>query len=128
MKKVESMVIGETKDLLEVLSSLTKLPQELRGKTLATLLARYTAECNEIARLEKAHAEALASRDDIGNTMSDLAVRIRAAVKGIYGLDSHEYERVGGTRKSDRKRPLRKQAPVAAPSPTAASQTTPDAA
>ncbi len=34
--------------------------------------------------------------------------RVRSAVKGIYGDDSSEYEMVGGTRKSERKRPVRK--------------------
>jgi hypothetical protein len=118
MKRIETTVIGETRDLLEVLSSLTKLPQELRGKTLASLLARYTATADELTRVEKAHAEALASRDDIATEIHDLSVRIRAAVKGIYGFDSHEYERVGGTRKSDRKRPTRKAPATPAPAPT----------
>nr|MDQ2999192.1 hypothetical protein [Chloroflexota bacterium] len=36
--------------------------------------------------------------------------RARAIVKGIYGDDSSEYELVGGTRMSERKRPVRKQA------------------
>jgi len=32
-----------------------------------------------------------------------------AATGALYGPDSNEYEAVGGTRKSDRKRPVRKK-------------------
>jgi hypothetical protein len=34
--------------------------------------------------------------------------RLRAAVKGIYGDDSSKCDMVGGTRKSERKPPIRK--------------------
>jgi len=118
MKKVDTSLLNETKDIVDVLSSLTKLPQDLRGKTLASLLARYTATVDELTRAEKAHAQAMTSRDEIAGEISDLCARIRAAVKGIYGFDSHEYERVGGTRKSDRKRPTRKVPATPAPLPT----------
>jgi len=35
----------------------------------------------------------------------DKVKRVRAAMKGVYGDDSSEYEMVGGTRRSERKRP-----------------------
>jgi hypothetical protein len=35
-----------------------------------------------------------------------------AATGAHYGTDSNEYERVGGTRSSERKRPTRKTAPT----------------
>ncbi|HEV7889003.1 MAG TPA: hypothetical protein VGP08_00120 [Pyrinomonadaceae bacterium] len=35
--------------------------------------------------------------------------RMLAATGAVYGPDSNEYEAVGGTRKSDRKRPARKK-------------------
>jgi hypothetical protein len=38
----------------------------------------------------------------------DNVKRARASVKGIYGDDSSQYEMVGGTRASDRKKPARK--------------------
>lgn len=37
--------------------------------------------------------------------------RTRAAFKGIYGDDSSEYKRAGGTRKSERKKPRRRSLP-----------------
>jgi hypothetical protein len=40
----------------------------------------------------------------------DTVKRIRAGVKGAYGDDSFEYDLIGGTRRSERKRPARRQA------------------
>jgi hypothetical protein len=39
-------------------------------------------------------------------------VQVRSVIKGISGPDSSEYEMVGGTRKSERKKPKRKDKPV----------------
>jgi hypothetical protein len=39
--------------------------------------------------------------------LADFSLRILAAVKGLYGPDSNEYELVGGKRRSDRKKPAR---------------------
>ena len=40
--------------------------------------------------------------------LADLNLRMLAAVKAQYGPDSTEYELVGGTRRSERKKPTRK--------------------
>jgi hypothetical protein len=41
--------------------------------------------------------------------LSDYIVRVRLAVKGLFRPDSSEYEMLGGTRTSERKRPKRKE-------------------
>lgn len=46
-------------------------------------------------------------RDDLNILIWDKVKRVRSGVKAIYGDDSSEYERVGGTRMSDRARPQR---------------------
>lgn len=43
-------------------------------------------------------------RDDLHAGLWDQAKRVRAGIKAIYGDDSSEYERVGGTRMSERAR------------------------
>ncbi len=43
-------------------------------------------------------------RDDMLISIWDKVKRVRSAVKGIYGDDSSQYEMVGGTRRSERKR------------------------
>ena len=44
--------------------------------------------------------------------LNTLSVRVRSAVKGIYGADSAEYKSVGGKRLSEHKKPTKKT-PVA---------------
>lgn len=44
----------------------------------------------------------------------DVIKRIRNGIKGIYGDDSYEFEKVGGTRVSGRKAPTRKTRQAAA--------------
>jgi hypothetical protein len=48
-------------------------------------------------------------RDQQLTRMWDVIKRTRATVKGTYGDDSTEYELVGGTRASERKRSTRRQ-------------------
>ena len=67
-----------------------------------TLLAKYhqmSAEMDEMQNLFDA-AEELAN---------DKSKRILSATEATYGADSSEYEMVGGTRTSDRKKPGRKK-------------------
>ncbi len=47
-------------------------------------------------------------RDSTAEQLKDLCVRVRAGFKGYFGADSSEYEQVGGTRSSERKKPVRK--------------------
>ena len=50
--------------------------------------------------------------NDIDRKRSDVNAAVTRAVSGtraIFGPDSNQYERVGGTRTSDRKRPVRKK-------------------
>jgi len=53
-------------------------------------------------------------RDALYQSMWNKVKRVRAAVKGIYGDDSSQYEMVGGTRLSERKSPARKQSSTSA--------------
>src|SRR5258708_4116353 len=41
-------------------------------------------------------------------SLADLSERMLAGVASKYGKNSHEYEKAGGVRKSERKRPVRK--------------------
>ena len=82
----------------------------------------YEAEIKGVSDDQDRYNGVLAALDEQTNELeareerlADLSQRILAAVKGLYGPDSSEYEQVGGVRRSDRKRPSRtKKAPVAA--------------
>jgi hypothetical protein len=74
----------------------------------------YEAEINGYSHDLEAFNGELAAVDDTTNRLDvrrqglhDLTQRIQAAVKGLYGPDSPEFELVGGLRRSNRKRPVR---------------------
>ena len=60
-----------------------------------TLLSSTDAALNDLQKDEK--------------TLRELTERMLEAVGSVYGHDSNEYEKAGGTRKVDRKRPVRKK-------------------
>ncbi|HJR79310.1 MAG TPA: hypothetical protein VJ821_04505 [Anaerolineales bacterium] len=68
--------------------------------------AAKQAEVNVIS-LENQLDEMRTRRDSLYQSTWDKVKRIRAAVKGIYGDDSPQYDAVGGTRLSERKSPRR---------------------
>ena len=59
---------------------------------------------HDLAALESQLTEVRNRRDELYLSAWDRVKRVRAGVKGMYGDDSNEYELVGGTRRSDRKR------------------------
>ena len=58
----------------------------------------------ELVSLEHQLMQVRNRRDGLYLAAWDKVKRVRASVKGMYGDDSSEYELVGGTRRSDRKR------------------------
>jgi len=77
----------------------------LRGHTEA-LLERHNALLSELGAV--AH-----DLDESEKALRTLNSRILNLVRGRYGADSAEYERVGGIRTSERKKPVRRAAPPA---------------
>jgi hypothetical protein len=62
---------------------------------------------HDLAALKNQLIEIRNRRDELYLAAWDKVKRMRAGVKGLYGDDSSEYELVGGTRRSDRKRASR---------------------
>ena len=63
-----------------------------------TLLSEGDAALNRVVATEK--------------SIRDVSERLLAGVASRYGKDSDEYEKAGGTRKSERKKPIRKKTPT----------------
>lgn len=61
----------------------------------------------ELIALEHQLMEVRNRRDALYLAAWDKVKRLRSSIKGLYGDDSTEYELVGGTRRSERKRPRR---------------------
>jgi hypothetical protein len=108
-------VIEQTRSVLDAWRQI-KEDLTLGDLTLSMLAGQLAqAEPGEaaIVNLENQLTEARNQRDALYTAMWDKVKRVRSAVKGIYGDDSSQYELVGGTRKSDRKTPVRKPKPTA---------------
>jgi len=108
-KKRTSKVLEIARQRLAGLKKITPKP-ELGNITVET----YEAEVNGFTTEQDAYNGELAQLDERTNRLdtrerqlADLSQRVLAAVKGQYGPDSSEFEQVGGTRRSDRKRPTR---------------------
>jgi hypothetical protein len=59
-----------------------------------------------LSQVDEAYNKFLAEE----KSLRDISERMLAGVAAVYGKDSNEYEKAGGVRKSERKRPVRKQA------------------
>ena len=110
--KRSSVVLETARQRLSGLKSITPKPNF--GPTLD--IDQYEQEINAFsAQLDK-YNETVSLIDRMQNELDEAQARINdknkrmlAATGAQYGPDSYEYEQVGGTRVSDRKRPTRKK-------------------
>ncbi len=79
-------------------------------------LAAYRQQVQSLTTKLETYNTALSTVDEIGNQirgeekkLKDLTERMLAGVAAKHGKDSDEYEKAGGTRKSERKRPVRRK-------------------
>ena len=72
---------------------------------------------DQIDALEKQLTDLRNQRDTKAATIWEKVKRVRSTVKGLFGDNSSQYELVGGTRLSERKKPVKK-APTTPTTPT----------
>jgi hypothetical protein len=106
-----SPVVETARQRLAGLKSINPAPNFGPGLTVAGFEAKATG----VDTMLSEYNQKVAELDDLGNALdaaeselSDLNGRVLSATKAQYGPDSSEYEMVGGTRRSERKRPVRK--------------------
>ena len=110
-KRTSTETLEKARHILAGLKQITPKPDF--GPTVTEAL--YEAEVNGYSNDLDAYNGVLAEVDDHSNRLDerrqrlhDFNQRIQAAVKALYGPDSSEFELVGGLRRSDRKKPVRK--------------------
>jgi len=110
-KRTSSQILEKARHVLAGLKQITPRPEF--GPELNEGL--FEAEINGFSHDLEAFNSGLAEVDDQQNRLddreqrlNDFTQRIQAAVKALYGPDSSEFELVGGLRRSDRKKPVRK--------------------
>lgn len=87
---------------------------ELTQAALSEDLAQADELDSRIKALEAELTNLRNQRDALYQVLWDKLKRLRSSIKGLFGDDSSEYEMMGGTRRSDRKRPTRKTPPATA--------------
>jgi hypothetical protein len=112
-----SQVLEIARQRLAALQEFTPKPDFGPGLTLEA----FGAAVGALNAEQDAYNGIVSTLDDKTNlfdaheqSLHDLSSRILLAVKAIYGPDSSEYERVGGVRLSDKKRPSREAKPKTA--------------
>jgi len=110
-QKRTSKVLETAHQRLAGFNAITPLPDF--GTNLS--LAAYTTRISNFSAKLDSYNQMLAALDSLQNDVDaaeadlrDTNKRMLSAAEAHYGSDSNEYEQVGGTRLSDRKRPVRK--------------------
>lgn len=110
--KRTSSILDSAHQRLAGLKSISPLPDY--GPSLK--LTEYEADIKALTDKLDSHNGLLSAADQSQNelealekALGDKNVRVLAATKAQYGPDSTEYEQVGGTRRSDRKRSASKK-------------------
>ena len=99
----------------DVLAACKQIDPDMQTGTLtqaafADALVQTRAIQSQIQALEVQLVDLRNKRDERLTNVWDTIKRVRSTIKGIYGDDSSEYELVGGTRMSERKKAVRKKA------------------
>ncbi len=109
--KRTSAVLEAARKRLSGLKSIT--PKADLGANLTEAI--YTAKIDSLSAQLDAYNQKLAELDQLQNELqqaeaelNDLNRRFLSAGEATYGPDSSEYEMLGGTRKSERKKPTKK--------------------
>jgi hypothetical protein len=85
------------------IKDLTLPAYEKAGFAFEEVQTRYTVA-------EREYTNVTTERNILGGELNRMNVHVRAAIRGYFGPDSPEYEKAGGTRASDRRRPARRTA------------------
>lgn len=106
--KRTSVILEAARQRLAGLRSITPPPDFAEGLKISD----YEREVNDFTNELDSYNERLSGLDQTQNDLDASENRLReknrrilAATEATYGPDSNEYEQVGGTRTSDRKRP-----------------------
>ena len=98
---------GETKEALGKISA--DLPADVSVAEMTAKIEDLEGAISELDALNAERTRLVNTKGDKAGTLSDYLVHVRTSVKAVCGPDSSEYEMVGGTRSSERKKPKKKK-------------------
>jgi len=97
---------GEIKKALEKISA--TLPDGISAAAMGAKITGLETVVSELDAVNADRTRLVNAKGEQAETLSDFIVQVRLAVKAVCGPDSSEYEMIGGTRASDRKKPKKK--------------------
>ncbi|WP_339137461.1 MAG: hypothetical protein WGN25_05340 [Candidatus Electrothrix sp. GW3-4] len=100
-------IAGETKEALGKIS--TELPADVTPAETAAKIAELETSISELDAINAERTRLVNVKGDKAGALSDYLVHVRISVKAACGPDSSEYDMIGGTRSSERKRPKMKK-------------------
>ena len=112
-RQSDAALLVSCQQLATIAQKLPRIPKAYGGDELAVRVKTFGALVSSAGSARVAYRRAAAEKQRAAADLRALVTQLKAAVRGIYGVDSPEYAAVGGRRTSDRKRPSKK--PAAAP-------------
>lgn len=111
-KKRNSNVITKAKKRQLSIASIStsfKVSDEVTYEKYEQLIIETDKTQNEYNELLRLADEKANNLDELEKKLKDWNERMLEGVSSVYGKDSNEYEKAGGVRRSDRKKPVRKE-------------------
>lgn len=102
---------GQVKEALEKIGK--PLPGGVTAKLGGELIAGLNGAISKLDNLNAERKKLVNEKGDSAKTLRAFITKARLAIKVECGDDSSEYDMAGGTRKSERKKPVRKPKPAA---------------
>lgn len=97
---------GETREALGKIS--TDLPADVSATEMTAKIDELETAISALDALNAERTRLVNVKGEKAGALSDYLVHVRLSVKAACGPDSSEYEMVGGTRSSERKKPKKK--------------------
>jgi hypothetical protein len=97
---------NEVKKALEKIGA--GLPESISAEGVEAKIVALETAVSELDALNAERTRLVNAKADQTGGLNDYLVQVRSAVKGVFGADSSEYDMVGGTRTSERKRYTKK--------------------
>jgi len=93
---------NEMKKALEKIDD--RIPDGLKAADMETKVTELEDVIDDLDAVNVERTRLVDRKGERAESLSDHIVQVRSAVKGIFGANSEEYDMVGGTRTSERKR------------------------
>ena len=103
-------VLEQAQSVLDAMNQINETMSigSVNNSSLASDITQATQLASQMNAIEAQLTNLRNQRDALHEELWDKIKRVRNGVKANYGDDSSEYEMIGGTRRSERKAPVRK--------------------